>query len=54
VIEASVVDGAGPVRVALWSKTPMVRASIVMVAMFTLIWGLQLFTEPMLLNRSHR
>jgi multiple sugar transport system permease protein len=52
VIEASVVDGAGPVRVALWIKTPMVRASIVMVAMFTLIWSLQLFTEPMLLNQS--
>jgi multiple sugar transport system permease protein len=52
VIEASVVDGAGPVRVALWVKTPMIRASIVMVATFTLIWALQLFTEPMLLNQS--
>jgi multiple sugar transport system permease protein len=52
VIEASVVDGAGPMRVALWVKTPMVRASIVMVAMFTLIWALQLYTEPMLLNQS--
>lgn len=51
VIEASVVDGAGPVRVALWVKTPMVRASIVVVAMFTLIFALQLFTEPMLLNQ---
>ena len=52
VIEASVVDGAGPVRTALQVKTPLVRASIVMVAMFTLIWGLQLFTEPMLLSQS--
>ncbi|GAB3894559.1 sugar ABC transporter permease [Kibdelosporangium lantanae] len=51
VIEASVVDGAGPVRVAVWVKTPMIRASIVMVAMFTLIFSLQLFTEPMLLNQ---
>ena len=52
VIEASVVDGAGPVRTALQVKTPLVRPSIVMVAMFTLIFALQLFTEPMLLSQS--
>ncbi|MEU6140598.1 sugar ABC transporter permease [Streptomyces sp. NPDC047081] len=52
VIEAAVVDGAGPVRTALQVKTPLVRASIVTVAMFTLVWGLQLFTEPMLLSQS--
>ncbi|MEU9594279.1 sugar ABC transporter permease [Streptomyces sp. NPDC048193] len=52
VIEASVVDGAGPVCTALQVKTPLVRASIVMVAIFTLIWALQLFTEPMLLSQS--
>ncbi|MFI1963721.1 carbohydrate ABC transporter permease [Streptomyces pathocidini] len=52
VVEASVVDGAGPVRTALQVKTPLVRSSIVMVAMFTLIWALQLFTEPMLLSQS--
>ncbi|MEU4008948.1 carbohydrate ABC transporter permease [Streptomyces pseudogriseolus] len=52
VIEAAVVDGAGPVRTALQVKTPLVKASVVMVAMFTLIWALQLFTEPMLLSQS--
>ncbi|MFF2330601.1 MULTISPECIES: carbohydrate ABC transporter permease [unclassified Streptomyces] len=52
VIEASVVDGAGPVRTALQVKTPLVRASIVTVAMFTLIFALQLFTEPMLLSQA--
>lgn len=52
VTEAAVVDGAGPVRTALQVKTPLVRASIVMVALFTLIWALQLFTEPMLLSQS--
>ncbi|MGZ3103064.1 carbohydrate ABC transporter permease [Streptomyces sp. H72] len=52
VIEASVVDGAGPVRTALQVKTPLVRASLVMVSIFTLIWALQLFTEPMLLSQS--
>lgn len=52
VIEAAVVDGAGPVRTALRIKTPLVRSSIVMVAMFTMIGALQLFTEPMLLSQS--
>lgn len=52
VIEASVVDGAGPVRTALRIKTPLVRSSVVMVAMFTLIFALQLFTEPMLLSQA--
>ncbi|MEV8565102.1 sugar ABC transporter permease [Streptomyces sp. NPDC051322] len=52
IIEASHVDGAGPVRTALQVKTPLVRSSIVMVAMFTLIFALQLFTEPILLSQS--
>lgn len=52
IIEASHVDGAGPVRIALRIKAPLVRSSIVMVAMFTLIFALQLFTEPMLLGQS--
>jgi multiple sugar transport system permease protein len=52
VVEAAVVDGAGPVRTALRIKTPLVRSSVVMVALFTLIWALQLFTEPMLLSQS--
>jgi multiple sugar transport system permease protein len=52
VIEAATVDGAGPVRTALRIKTPLVRSSVVMVALFSLIWALQLFTEPMLLSQS--
>ncbi|WP_299534424.1 carbohydrate ABC transporter permease [uncultured Streptomyces sp.] len=52
VLEAAVVDGAGPVRTALRVKAPLVRSSVVMVAMFTLIFALQLFTEPMLLGQS--
>lgn len=52
VIEAAVVDGAGPVRTALRIKTPLIRSSIVMVMLFSLIWALQLFTEPMLLSQS--
>jgi multiple sugar transport system permease protein len=52
VIEAAAVDGAGPVRTALRVKVPMVRASVVTVAMFTLVGSLQLFTEPMLLAQA--
>ncbi|WP_460999770.1 carbohydrate ABC transporter permease [Streptomonospora sediminis] len=51
-IEASVVDGAGPVRTALRIKAPMIRSSVVMVVLFSLIFTLQLFTEPMLLSQS--
>ncbi|MCX4553635.1 carbohydrate ABC transporter permease [Streptomyces sp. NBC_01500] len=52
VVEAARVDGAGPVRTALQVKTPLVRSSVVMVTMFTLIFALQLFTEPMLISQA--
>lgn len=52
VLEASVVDGAGPVKQAVRIKTPLVRGAIVTVGIFTLIWALQLFTEPVLLSQS--
>ncbi|MDP9862224.1 MULTISPECIES: carbohydrate ABC transporter permease [Streptosporangium] len=49
VIEASTVDGAGPVRTALRVKLPMIRGAVVMTMLFTIIGSLQLFTEPMIL-----
>lgn len=52
VLEASVVDGAGPVKQAIRIKAPLVRGAIVTVGIFTLIWALQLFTEPVLLSQS--
>jgi multiple sugar transport system permease protein len=52
VLEASVVDGAGPVKQAVRIKTPLVKGAIVTVGIFTLIWALQLFTEPVLLSQS--
>ncbi|GHH53943.1 carbohydrate ABC transporter permease [Lentzea cavernae] len=52
VLEASVVDGAGPVKQAVRIKAPLVRGAIVTVGIFTLIWALQLFTEPVLLSQS--
>lgn len=50
VLEAAVMDGAGPLRTALSVKIPLIRASVVMVALFTVIGSLQLFTEPMILH----
>ncbi|MFJ6619539.1 carbohydrate ABC transporter permease [Kitasatospora sp. NPDC091335] len=50
VLEAAVVDGAGPLRTVLSIKIPLIRASIVMVGLFTVIGSLQLFTEPMILH----
>lgn len=50
VLEAGVVDGAGPLRTAFSIKIPLIRASITMVGMFTVIGSLQLFTEPMILH----
>ncbi|MBP0455201.1 sugar ABC transporter permease [Kitasatospora sp. RG8] len=50
VLEAAVVDGAGPLRTALSIKIPLIRASVVMVGLFTMIGSLQLFTEPMILH----
>ncbi|MBO1418253.1 carbohydrate ABC transporter permease [Streptomyces sp. FH025] len=50
VLEAAVVDGAGPLRTALSIKVPLIRASVALVGLFTLIGSLQLFTEPMILH----
>ncbi|MEV6331216.1 sugar ABC transporter permease [Streptomyces sp. NPDC051909] len=52
VLEAAVVDGARPLRTALSIKIPLIRASITMVGMFTMIGSLQLFTEPMILHAT--
>ncbi|MFF8912941.1 carbohydrate ABC transporter permease [Streptomyces sp. NPDC015032] len=52
VLEAAVVDGASPLRTALSIKIPLIRASITMVGMFTVIGSLQLFTEPMILHTT--
>ncbi|WP_405015743.1 carbohydrate ABC transporter permease [Kitasatospora sp. NBC_00070] len=50
VLEAAVVDGAGPLRTAFSVKIPLIRASLTMVGLFTVIGSLQLFTEPMILH----
>ncbi|MGW5124945.1 carbohydrate ABC transporter permease [Streptomyces sp. NPDC004069] len=50
VLEAAVVDGAGPLRTALSIKVPLIRSSLTVVGLFTVIGSLQLFTEPMILH----
>ncbi|MDA5282520.1 sugar ABC transporter permease [Streptomyces sp. Isolate_45] len=50
VLEAAVVDGAGPLRTAIGIKIPLIRPSLAMVGLFTVIGSLQLFTEPMILH----
>ncbi|WP_037973431.1 carbohydrate ABC transporter permease [Streptomyces sp. NRRL WC-3742] len=50
ILEAAVVDGASPLRTALSIKIPLIRASITMVGLFTVIGSLQLFTEPTILR----
>ncbi|MFF5425966.1 MULTISPECIES: carbohydrate ABC transporter permease [unclassified Streptomyces] len=52
VIEAATVDGAGSWRVALSVKVPLIKASLAMVGLFTVIGSLQLFTEPLILNKG--
>ncbi|MFH8567079.1 carbohydrate ABC transporter permease [Streptomyces sp. NPDC017993] len=52
VIEAATVDGAGAWRIATGIKIPLIRSSLVMVALFTVIGSLQLFTEPLIINQA--
>ncbi|MGW6564679.1 carbohydrate ABC transporter permease [Streptomyces sp. NPDC054975] len=52
VLEAATVDGAGSWRIAFSIKVPLIRASLVMVGLFTVIGSLQLFTEPLILNKG--
>ncbi|MEU6165510.1 carbohydrate ABC transporter permease [Streptomyces tanashiensis] len=52
VLEAATVDGASAWRIAFAVKVPLIRASLAMVALFTIIGSLQLFTEPLILNKG--
>ncbi|HEY2696474.1 MAG TPA: sugar ABC transporter permease [Pseudonocardiaceae bacterium] len=51
-LEAARLDGASGARVALSVKVPLIRPSLVLTGLFTVIGSLQLFTEPMILHRS--
>ncbi|MFI8322505.1 carbohydrate ABC transporter permease [Streptomyces sp. NPDC085529] len=52
VLEAATVDGAGAWRTAFAVKIPLLRGSLAMVGLFTVIGSLQLFTEPLILSRG--
>lgn len=51
-LEAATVDGAGNWRLAFAIKIPLIRSSLMLVLLFTVIGSLQLFTEPLILNRG--
>jgi multiple sugar transport system permease protein len=46
IIEAASIDGAGPVRLALRIKIPLIAPALVLTGVFSIIGTLQLFTEP--------
>ncbi|GAA2208904.1 sugar ABC transporter permease [Nonomuraea monospora] len=50
VLEAATIDGAGPVRVALRVKLPLIRGAFITALLFTIIGSLQLFNEPMVMD----
>jgi multiple sugar transport system permease protein len=50
IFEAAKIDGAGPWKVAMLIKIPLVTPSIVLTALFSIIGTLQLFSEPMVLK----
>ena len=50
VLEYARLEGAGPIRVAWSIKLPMIRPTIILIVVFTIIGVLQLFTEPMMLR----
>ncbi|MBT8162423.1 MULTISPECIES: carbohydrate ABC transporter permease [Arthrobacter] len=51
-IEAATVDGAGGLRTALSIKVPLVSSAIGVIALFTIIGTLQLFTEPTMMHTA--
>lgn len=49
-LEAARVDGASGLRVATAIKIPLIAPALVLAAVFSIIGGLQLFTEPQVLH----
>ncbi|MDG9720258.1 sugar ABC transporter permease [Streptomyces sp. DH24] len=50
ILEAARVDGAGQLRTALRIKVPVIRPTLFVALIFTVIGSLQLFTEPLVLH----
>lgn len=52
VLDAAKIDGARAWHVALRIKLPLIRPAVVMAGLFTAIGGVQLFTEPKMLDQT--
>jgi multiple sugar transport system permease protein len=50
--EAAAIDGAGPIRTALFIKIPALRGAIVIATIFSIIGSFQLFNEPHILREG--
>lgn len=48
--EAASLDGAGPVRLALYIKLPLLRPALGVILLFSVIGAFQLFNEPKVLQ----
>jgi multiple sugar transport system permease protein len=49
--EAAAVDGAGPIRTAVYVKLPLLRPALLLCAIFSVIGTFQLFNEPAVMNQ---
>jgi multiple sugar transport system permease protein len=52
VLEAAVVDGAGPISIAWRIKLPIIRPWIGYMALLNVAYGFQLFIEPQVLSQA--
>jgi multiple sugar transport system permease protein len=52
VLEAAAIDGASEWRCAWHVKLPLIRGAVGLTALFSIIWGLQLFAEPLVISPS--
>jgi multiple sugar transport system permease protein len=50
--EAAAIDGAGPVRLALKIKLPLLRPALLLCTVFSVIGSFQLFNEPSILRAA--
>ena len=50
ILEAASIDGATERQCAWLIKLPLIRGAVGVTALFSIIWGLQLFAEPLVLT----
>jgi multiple sugar transport system permease protein len=50
ILEAAAIDGASERRCAWHVKLPLIRRAVGLTALFSIIWGLQLFAEPLVIS----